>query len=120
MICNKPHSSFKKSKMERIYALLKRSSIQPDNSTANKFQLHFANDHCPYGIFCSDLEMSNQACRRVFTQIAPYLLPLCHSDEDRLYHEVTDLMRGDFSNLFLQLDRERIAYRSKIKFDSQN
>lgn len=110
MICHKPTSSPKKAKMERIRALLEHSSIQPDKATANKFRLHFSNDRCPYGIFCSKLEQSNQTINRIFTQISPYLLPLCHSDEDRLYCEVTDLMRGDFANLYLQMDHERRNY----------
>lgn len=117
MTCHKKNNTSHIHKLQQIEQLV-RHKIRKDDCV-NYHHIHFMwgiHSHCPYGIHCTNLEHNDGTANRIARELEPYLVTIAISDDARLYHEILQLLRGEFSSVYrLVEDIHNGRYNSYIK-----
>ena len=109
IICHEPRTH-KKDKLRRIEELCRGFSDDTHGMSLNvEWGLY---SHCRYGLSCHKLNSYDRECRDIASRIERTLIDAILSN-DRLYHDIYELCRGDFPSVCSAIEHIHYKFKSK-------
>ena len=102
-VCRENPADPIKSRIKRISDILRRVEPTRDNRQSFNWDL---NVKCKYGLKCFDAEKTISSIKRTINEIDAKLVTVATDpEEERTYHQVLQLLRGQFPSVYNQLER---------------
>jgi len=109
LMCRQTSSNTKIQKLHTIKHRIELSDIKP-SSKIDHF-MWSSNIRCKYGITCPKIQQLNREMNNLCKQIEPYLIAVSECDDANTYHDILQLMRGDFPSVYSKMEKLRHAHR---------
>lgn len=105
-------------KLYRLSQLLQHNKIEAVDKPAHYgWSLPF---RCNYGFNCPSLTSKKTQCEYLTFELNKLLPAVANSNNESLCHEVLELLRGEFPNIYTQFERDHIMFNRKEKSDEHN
>ena len=104
MACHKKHDTAQLDKLHRMRYETTHKQIAASNERHHSFMWGIYS-HCPYGIACSDLNRTDSQANQIARELEPYLITIAQNDDETLYHQMLQYLRGDFPSVYHTLER---------------
>ncbi|ADL35994.1 hypothetical protein bpr_II054 (plasmid) [Butyrivibrio proteoclasticus B316] len=114
-ICHNKGDQMKLMKLQRLKEMCEDSDAEKCDirkSHINSFTWGI-HSHCRFGLSCPELESFDSSCRRIAEDIEERLIQIAMCGSDKEYHDIHDMLRGDFSAVCHAMDIIRHTSRYK-------
>ena len=102
MICTKKRDNAKMLRLRQIFNLL-----APLPSDEKILGLAWGGgNRCPYGMYCNDLQIAEAEAKRLERQIEGKLEGLFSPKNNKLYHELLNMLCGYFPAVYQYVERQ--------------
>lgn len=112
MICHTKNNTSKLNKLKQIKHVIDMAHVQPTEDRFHPFMWD-VDIRCDYGISCSKLNSTNHTAQHLAYDIGKYLITIAKNDDAKLYHQILQYLRGDFSTVYIQFERLHHCYHKK-------
>ena len=112
MMCHDKNNSHTESKLRRMEMMLREVEPVEDSSYLRRHSFNWSIHHrCKYGISCNDLRNADIRCNDIARRLEDKLVAVAMSDDNQLYFEMLQMLRGDFPNIYHSMEILRAQWK---------
>lgn len=106
LVCRQKQQSVKLMQLQRLQTLFRGTSLTVSKRAKRLYWNWDIQERCRYGMFCPELKRQEIAARQLVDTVETYFAALIEEQDDALYHQTLEMLRGHFPRVYRELERQ--------------
>ena len=110
IVCHDKRFHSQLDKINQLEQLIRLQKIDIDRHKRYASFTWFINKKCQFGMPCQTLQSKNREALAKASMLEPYLNEIAESDNITLYHNVLNILRGNFPSVYRHMEELHQGY----------